>query len=79
MDIQEYTRLLELKELIDKNNASEEQKKEYIQTLYNNGHISKQQYDSFLKNKNTDLIINAALTIGAVLLATWLLSKLFEK
>ncbi len=79
MKTQDYTRLLELKRLINNNKASSAQKKEYIRTLYENGNLSKQQYDSFLNNNNADYIINTALTIGGILLATWLLSELFEK
>lgn len=75
----DYARLLELKRLINSKQATAEQKREYINILYRNGNISKEQFDSYQKNQNTDEIINAALTIGGVLLATWLLTKLFEK
>lgn len=79
MNTNEYIRLLQLKKLIDNKQASPEHKKEYINMLYSNGNITKQQYDAYLKNQNADEIINAALTIGGVLLATWLIAKLFEK
>ena len=75
----EYSRLLELKRLINSKQATAEQKREYINILYRNGNITKEQFDAYQKNQNTDEIINAALTIGGVLLATWLLTKLFEK
>ncbi|MBN9284849.1 MULTISPECIES: hypothetical protein [unclassified Flavobacterium] len=75
----DYSRLLELKRLIDNKQATSEQKKEYLNILYRNGNITKEQYDAYLKNQNTDEIINAALTIGGVLLAAWLITKLFEK
>jgi len=74
----EYNRLLELKKLIRDGQANKAEKKEYMDLLYKNGNITKEQYDNFLKNQNSDEIINAALTIGGVLLATWLLSKLFS-
>jgi len=74
----DFNRLLELKSLIDNNQASSEQKKEYVELLYRNGNISKSQYESYKKNHNTDEIINAALTIGGVILATWLLSKILD-
>jgi hypothetical protein len=74
-----YNRLLELKRLIDSKQANSSEKKEYLQILHRNGNISKEQYDSFLKNQNTDDIVNAALTIGGVILVTWLVSKLFEE
>lgn len=75
----EYSRLLELKKLIQNKQATAEQKKEYISILYRNGSITKEQFDAYQKNQNADEIINAAMTIGGVLLATWLISKLFEK
>lgn len=75
----EYSRLLELKRLINSKQATAEQKREYINILYRNGNITKEQFDAYQKNQNADEIINAALTIGGVLLATWLLTKLFEK
>lgn len=75
----DYNRLLELKNRITHNVASINEKKEYMELLYRNGNISKSQYDNFLKNQNSDDVINAALTIGGVMLATWLLTKLLEK
>jgi competence protein ComGC len=75
----DYNRLLELKRQIDSKQADSNQKREYIELLYRNGSITEQQYQSYNRNQNADEIINAALTIGGVLLATWLISKLFEK
>lgn len=75
----DYSRLLELKRLIDNKQAEPSHKKEYIELLYRNGNITEQQYQAYIKNQNTDDIINAALTIGGVILATWLITKLFEK
>ena len=73
-----YSRLLELKGLIDQNRATSQQKKEYIELLYTNGNITESQYMAFLNNQNTDEIIKAALTIGGVVLAAWLITKLLE-
>ena len=73
-----YSQLLELKNLIDRNQATSKQKKEYIELLYKNGNITETQYRSFLNNQNVDEIIKAALTIGGVVLAAWLISKLLE-
>ena len=74
-----YNRLLELKELLKENKASKTEKKEYIGILYENGNITQEQYDSFLKDENSENIVGAALTIGGVILATWLISKLFDR
>jgi len=74
----EYQNLLELKNLIDNNQASENQKRKYIELLYRNNNITKKQYEDYLSNKNTDDIIQATLTIGGIVLAAWLLSKLLD-
>lgn len=79
MNNTDYSRLLELKRLINNKQASSEQKREYLNILYRNGNITKEQFDAYQKNQNADEIINAALTIGGVLLATWLIAKLFDK
>jgi hypothetical protein len=76
MNKRNYQRLLELKQLIDNNQATNEEKRKYVELLYRNGNISKKQYDDYLSNKNTDDIIKATLTIGGILLAAWLLSEL---
>ena len=78
MDSIGYNQLLKLKDLIDNNQATSQQKKEYMEILYRNGNISEQQYDAFLANENADEIIKAALTIGGILLVAWLLSKLLD-
>lgn len=75
----DHSRLLELKGLIDSKQATTEQRREYIDILYRNGNITREQFEAYQKNQNTEEIINAALTIGGVILATWLISKLFEK
>ena len=75
----DYSRLLELKNRITQNVASKNEKKEYMQLLFRNGNISKSQHDNFLKDQNSEDVVNAALTIGGVMLATWLLTKLLEK
>ncbi|CAA0162017.1 hypothetical protein [Tenacibaculum maritimum] len=75
----DYDRLLELKRLIENGNASKKDKKEYMTLLYKNGNITNEQYEKFLGEKSDNDVINAALTIGGVLLATWLLTKLFNK
>lgn len=74
----DYQRLLDLKALIDNGKSTRKERKEYMELLYRNGNITKDQYDSFLSGENSDEVIEAALTIGGVLIATWLISKLFE-
>jgi hypothetical protein len=79
MNNKRYQRLLELKDIIKEKKASKKEKKEYMMILYENGNISKGQYDKFNKGENSDNIVNAALTIGGIILASWLITKLFEK
>lgn len=75
----EYNRLLELKRLVKNKSATKKETKEYMTILYKNGNISKGQYEQYLSNENSDDVVNAALTIGGVMLATWLITKLFSK
>lgn len=74
-----YERLLKLKSLIDTSQASPKDKKEYLKLLYENNNITKQQYESYLKDQNSNDIVNAALIIGGFLLLTWLINRLLEK
>ena len=74
----EYNRLLELKRSIKNESATKKERKEYMAILYKNGNISKKQYNKFLSNPDSDDVVSAALTIGSVILATWLLTKLFR-
>lgn len=75
----EYQRLFDLKQRINLNIASKEERNEYMLLLYNNGSITKQQYGAYISNQNADELIKASLIIGGILIATWLISKLFEK
>lgn len=75
----DYNRLLSLKRKIDNQQASPDEKKEYLHLLYLNGNITQSQYEMYLKNQKNEDILNAALTIGGVLLATWLISELLKK
>lgn len=79
MNNAQYRRLLDLKTLINNKQATKEQKREYMEILYKNGNITQDQYSKYLADQNSDEIANAALTIGGVMLAVWLLSKLTDK
>ncbi|MGZ2369278.1 hypothetical protein ACXR6G_05800 [Ancylomarina sp. YFZ004] len=74
----EYSRLLELKELINSQRATSEEKREYMKLMFQHGHITKGQYDKYIKDDNSDNIIKGALTIGGAVLAGWLISKLLD-
>ena len=74
----DYDRLLHLKRLIDNNQATISDKNEYMKILLQNGSITQNQYNSYMINQNSEEIVRAALTIGGVILAAWLISKLVE-
>jgi len=79
MKNKEYNRLLKLKRLINSNQATKTEEREYIELMYSNNRISKTQYDNYISNKNADAVLQATLTIGGVLLATWLINKLLSE
>lgn len=72
-----YQRLLDLKCLIENGDASPREIEEYIRLLYLNKSITKTQYVDYLKTNNNE-IVNTALTIGGIILSTWLISKLLK-
>lgn len=74
----EYQKLMDLKDLIGNGKADASQKNEYMKLMFENGHITKKQYNDYISNPDSDYLIKGALTIGAVLLASWLVSKLFD-
>ena len=74
----DYQKLYELKEKINSKTATRADENEYMHMLYNNGNITKQQYESFVNNQNTEELINAALAIGGMVLLGWLISKIFS-
>ena len=76
----DYSRLIYLNQRVKDNLATQEERDEYILDLYNNGKITKKQYDAY-RNGNSDLtedVIKAAVTIGGILLVAYLISKLFD-
>lgn len=76
----DYSRLIYLNQRVKDNLATQEERDEYILDLYNNGNITKKQYDAY-RNGNSDLtedVIKAAVTIGGILLVAYLISKLFD-
>lgn len=75
----DYNRFIELNQKIKNNTATGSEKDEYMLALYNNGNITKAQYDKYLSDKSSNDVINAGLAIGGILLVAYLVSKLFEK
>lgn len=76
----DYGRLSYLGDRLKAGLATKQERDEYILILYKNGNITQQQYNEYLANgnkSNTEEIVNAALSIGAVILIGYLLSELF--
>lgn len=72
----DYYRLQQLSDKVKSNTATEKEKDEYMLMLYNNGSITKNQYDKYLNDKSSSESFGAAITIGGILLLGYLISKL---
>ena len=80
MNVIDYQRLNYLSQRLNQNQASKDEKDEYMSLMYNYGKITHQQYQQYLNNKeNSNELVNGALAIGGIFLLGYLLSKLFEK
>ena len=74
----DYSRLSYLGEKVRTGIATKQEKDEYMLTLYQHGKISATQYNNYTANNNSEEILNAGLSIGAVLLIGYVLSQLFK-
>ena len=77
----DYSRLSYLGDKLKSGIATKQEKDEYMLMLYNNGSISQNQYNDYLINGNkykSDEIVNAALSIGAVLLIGYIIGEMFK-
>ena len=72
----DYFKLQQLSDKVKNNSATQTEKDEYMVMLYNNGSITKSQYDKYLNDKNEQDTIGAAVTIGGIILLGYLISKL---
>jgi len=81
--IQQYyinlPRLSELTHKINLGSASQAEKDEYMMLIYQNGSITSQQYDDYLKGINQQQLIRAGLAIGAFILLGHVLDKALSK
>lgn len=71
----DYQRLSTLSQKIQSGNASRAEKDDYMWMLFQNGSITKTQYDNYQSDKNKNDILNAGLTIGAIILLGVLIKK----
>ena len=71
----DYQRLSTLTQKIQNGIASKAEKDDYMWMIYQNGSINKNQYDNYNNDHNVSDVLNAGLTIGAILLLGALLKK----
>lgn len=71
-----YQRLQQLSNKVKSNTATQQEKDEYMLMLYNNGSITKNQYDKYITDKSNNESFGAAVTIGGIILLGYLISKL---
>ncbi|MCO6163696.1 hypothetical protein [Flavobacterium sp. NRK F7] len=74
----DFKRLQFLSNKVKANTANQQEKDEYMLILYQNRSITKSQYEKYIKDKNNSENINAAITIGGILLLGYLLDKLIN-
>ncbi len=72
----DYYKLQQLSDKVKSNTATQLEKDEYMVLLYNNGSITKNQYDKYINDKNSTESLGAAITIGGIILLGYLISKL---
>lgn len=75
-----YSRFLELNEKIKFQKATQSEKDEYMLMLYQNGDISEKQYEDYkVRDEDSNELLKAGLTIGGIILVSYLLSKLIDE
>ena len=75
----DYQRLAQLGEKVREHTASGPERDEYMSLLYRNGSLTEQQWLDYHSGKNTDDIVKAAVTVGAVILIGYLIDQMFSK
>lgn len=76
----DYSRLIYLNKKLKDNVASKLERDEYMDILLKNGNITTEQYNNYKNNSsNKEEVVNAALTIGGIMLVAYLLDKLISR
>ena len=75
----DYNRIYQLKNKVDNGSASKLEKDEYIFFLFNNGSITKEQYDKYISDNNSNEVWSTVKAVGGIILAGYLLKKLFSQ
>ncbi|WP_347069210.1 hypothetical protein [Flavobacterium sp. WV_118_3] len=74
----DFEKLQYLNDKVKSNTATQKERDEYMSMLYNNGSITKNQYEKYIADKNSNDLLNTAITIAGILLLGYLISKLAE-
>lgn len=75
----DYQRLATLGDKVRAGTATKQERDTYMELLYVNGNITQQQYNDYRAGRNADEILNAALSVGAIILIGYLLKAVFSK
>jgi hypothetical protein len=71
-------KMLTLNQKIKDKTATKIEKDEYMKLLFQNGSVTKKQYNDYLQGRNTEDILEAGLIIGGIFLLGYALSKLIK-
>ena len=77
-NIYDYTRLSYLGDKVKNGTATSAETDEFMKAIYENGKITKQQYNDYISNRDKQNVIDAALAVGAIWLIGSLLAELFK-
>ena len=72
----DFQKLSTLSQKIQNGVASKPEKDDYMWMIYQNGSITKNQYDNYKNDRNMSDTLNAGLTIGAIILLGAFLKKI---
>lgn len=71
-------RIFELSQKLQEKTATKIEKDEYMNLLLKNNSITRKQYEDYRSGRNTDDLVEAAMTIGGIFLLGYLISKLIK-
>jgi hypothetical protein len=76
----DYKRLIYLNQKIKDHQATKAERDEYMEILYRNGNLTRDQYEKYKIGQNPlqEEVVNAALTIGGIILVAYLLDRLLR-
>jgi hypothetical protein len=69
-------KLSTLSQRIQQGTATKAEKDDYMWLLYQNGHMTRAQFDNYKVEKNTQEVLNTGLAIGAIILLGVLIKRI---